>query len=1120
MKKQLSIPTDTDFSEQEMLSEPGIKSLENSMDIQDKWSEEHIQQLRELNFDGEEIGWYASSEDQSAVSCAENIFSTADIEMFSHFLDPEAEKIIQEGGKDPAVREKGGEKPAQTFSYPISRQRRPGTSHGKGGRKILGSASQRRKAIPESVCSIISRRFCSMFDDNIPSLVSSLEQTLSRLSSEPKKIWTSDLGERMKERVEALISGKVSLGSFFEIIPECPYIAICFKFPFSQVGIKGASVMDRHTVCSWIGEGGKLYCSCAGSTKYRIKELLLEKECDESEDLCIHLEGVFAFVQEISECYGMIWKKCAMALAEIHAKRCSVSVAEFNLSCPKVSRLHNRKVAVISEINVGRNCASVQLTPVRVTMKGGERFICAFCDTTYGSNCHHVKAVKSIPGGCPEEESETKSARKEDKEMEEAYMPFLEEDKFESMAERDHISHLPLSPVNCVKALEVDFAVVRSAVDRKPYFLEAPPVCSACGSARNSKTRKIWKDGVIMCTIGPCVLHTEEFSCSNDSFCSAKIKAEGRCECVLLDKNTSAATHALLRRELLGVALSNGTLTGRLKHFHSQVISHMHGGVIPFYPFSRSVKTMQRLCTIMLVLMTLSPNRKMFECETCEYRNGQKIEQVPVICVDGIYQGYVKAKQVSTKNISQDCKPIPYSDSASNGSTRRPLTRLIRREKAITILLKAISGKEILCSQENVKDLAMSIRLVSKDVLPPHFCSESICGRTPNDYHNDIGDRSVVTAVRKFTTKIFQTETLLLRLLQPLEAFHRECVESERFTVLQKLGAFSREPGHNRTRKLRRFPSLSENLKIIFTSLQKTKAEPLRRNGVCWRQCISGAFFDDAKETGSGSEFRNEIMNLYKMFLQGPITQFVRKMDIDSLRNLGVLCCAPNLDHLLAVLREPKKLAGVEDGANILHSCRYVLAGTFNIAQLERNGKNVEGYDIREALGYLFLSSADCVSEFYRFYDSPLRQNSAMIYADSWKSEEGQELLDKMNREFPAEHVPDGAFESAVKTGTYFPSRPQVRPLPFNADEITDKYHEKLGPCSKGYYQKQKSYTPGALTVNCPCAKPITFGIHVLDRDEGPKVVLDIILSRFTKLPRFIVYDFACGLYSSAIHCL
>ncbi len=47
--------------------------------------------------------------------------------------------------------------------------------------------------------------------------------------------------------------------------------------------------------------------------------------------------------------------------------------------------------------------------------------------------------------------------------------------------------------------------------------------------------------------------------------------AEGRENCIVIEKVTNAATHVLMRRELCGVAVSNGTLTGRLKHFHSLV---------------------------------------------------------------------------------------------------------------------------------------------------------------------------------------------------------------------------------------------------------------------------------------------------------------------------------------------------------------------------------------------------------------------------------------------------------------------------------------------------------------------------------------------------------------------
>lgn len=56
------------------------------------------------------------------------------------------------------------------------------------------------------------------------------------------------------------------------------------------------------------------------------------------------------------------------------------------------------------------------------------------------------------------------------------------------------------------------------------------------------------------------------------------------------------------------------------------------------------------------------------------------------------------------------------------------------------------------------------------------------------------------------------------------------------------------------------------------------------------------------------------------------------------------------------------------------------------------------------------------------------------------------------------------------------------------------------------------------MTVTCTCTNPVTFGMKILYKDEGPKVVLDMIISRFAVPPRFIIYDFSCGLYQSAVH--
>ncbi len=76
-----------------------------------------------------------------------------------------------------------------------------------------------------------------------------------------------------------------------------------------------------------------------------------------------------------------------------------------------------------------------------------------------------------------------------------------------------------------------------------------------------------------MCSVGPCRMKVEQYRCSSPH-CSSSIVSEGRENCVLLDKVTSGATHAVLRRELFGVVISNGTLTGRLRHYHSYVTAN------------------------------------------------------------------------------------------------------------------------------------------------------------------------------------------------------------------------------------------------------------------------------------------------------------------------------------------------------------------------------------------------------------------------------------------------------------------------------------------------------------------------------------------------------------------
>jgi len=84
-----------------------------------------------------------------------------------------------------------------------------------------------------------------------------------------------------------------------------------------------------------------------------------------------------------------------------------------------------------------------------------------------------------------------------------------------------------------------------------------------------------------------------------------------------------------------------------------------------------------------------------------------------------------------------------------------------------------------------------------------------------------------------------------------------------------------------------------------------------------------------------------------------------------------------------------------------------------------------------------------------------------------------------------------------------------------SAFERTEK--AQLGVCSKNYQDARKSHSPGAFIICCACSHPKVLGFVVLDKREGPPALLDAVITRFAKLPRFIVYDFGCGAVRSAL---
>lgn len=124
-------------------------------------------------------------------------------------------------------------------------------------------------------------------------------------------------------------------------------------------------------------------------------------------------------------------------------------------------------------------------------------------------------------------------------------------------------------------------------------------------------------------------------------------------------------------------------------------------------------------------------------------------------------------------------------------------------------------------------------------------------------------------------------------------------------------------------------------------------------------------------------------------------------------------------------------------------------------------------------------------------------------YQSKWEG--GGRSQADMARDFRAAYP--SAARSHERTGICAPSLPQSRPEPFLWKEVLS-----TGMCSKDYAKAHK-FSPCAMTLCCGCQHPLILAFSVLDRKEAPQVLLNMLLSRFARLPRFLIYEFSCGAF-------
>lgn len=427
----------------------------------------------------------------------------------------------------------------------------------------------------------------------------------------------------------------------------------------------------------------------------------------------------------------------------------------------------------------------------------------------------------------------------------------------------------------------------------------------------------------------------------------------------------------------------------------------------------------------------------------------------------------------------------------------------------MTYLLNAIKRRTIEVTHSSVPALICAVRATDDTVLPSDFHVSSVYGTFPSDYHNDIGE-GYLRNIRRVTGALFHQKTIVYRLHEPLEKLYQR-QGKRRKTYKTSISSENRK-------------EVTDSYNIVKNAMNSFAHLAHSEEGVAWSYFIESIANED--------DFGKKVLRLYTSILQGPLTHLIRRNEISSAAVLASACIQYSSNEFMKAMVHKKfgsnlsTTSEIPCGPNILQNIRILAAGLFCASVADKKLSELgENKSILPSFGHLLLEAVKLVKRFYYYYDSHAltRKTNAVEYAMDWNSGDFNTLRGKskkLSSSKPFQPAWGNDYDDPFVTGAYFPSLPQVGPLSFNDQKGTVTDTHSLGFCSKHYLQKNSSFTPGALTFSCSCSHPTVLGFKVLERDEGPRAVFDVLVSRFASFPPYIIYDSACGVYKSAVNSL
>ena len=222
------------------------------------------------------------------------------------------------------------------------------------------------------------------------------------------------------------------------------------------------------------------------------------------------------------------------------------------------------------------------------------------------------------------------------------------------------------------------------------------------------------------------------------------------------------------------------------------------------------------------------------------------------------------------------------------------MNSLSRREGVPRVLLAAVKGEEIVCTKLNAEDVVHCIRIVSHSLLSSALFPNSVCWKGTNDSYNDMGGKTWMESLQRFTTAFFDEHTLLYRLLKPLHSFI-SFIETIDPAYLQTKGPFVTILRNDKFDEVTGSTAAAgerEEERGLGTRTMTAKdvvAEELKKLGKEYMSSVirSGKFWAHSfryETSDYDADRRQEMFKMFNILFEGELELHNNMREIDSIR--------------------------------------------------------------------------------------------------------------------------------------------------------------------------------------------------------------------------------------------